>query len=95
MPDIFTSVILPSITSTHFLRTLGMPFQFNEPSDATDEGDSSCEAADDPFRTGITAISPSGVALDAVEHTDAFLFPSILSLKPPELEADDPLPSPL
>ena len=32
---------LPSTTSTHFLRTLGIPFQFvDEPSEATEHGES-------------------------------------------------------
>ena len=33
---------LPSTTSTHFLRTRGIPFQFVDPSEAIDEGDSNC-----------------------------------------------------
>ena len=82
---------LPSITSTHLRRTLGIPFQFNDASDATEQGDSSWELGYDP---GFTGVSPENEGLEVVEHTDAFLFPSTLSGMYPELDADDPLPSP-
>ena len=68
-----------------------MPFQFNDPSDATEQGDSSWELAYDP---GFTGVSPENEGLEVVEHTDAFRFPSTLSCMYPELDADDPLPSP-
>ena len=84
-------IFVPSITSTHLRRTLGIPFQFNDASDATEQGDSSWELGYDP---GFTGVSPENEGLEVVEHTDAFLFPSTLSCMYPELDADDPLPSP-
>ena len=42
---------------------------------------------------GLAGVSSPEVVLEVVEHTDAFLFPSILPGKNPGIEADDPLPS--
>ena len=83
---------VPSTTSTHLRRTLGIPFQFDDPSDATEQGESNWVV---PTGPGIIGVSPPEVALEVVEHTEAFLFPSTLSGWKPEFDADDALPSPV
>ena len=85
------NILIPSTASTHFLRTLGIPFQFVEPSEAIEHGDSNWVAAPDP---GFTGVSSPEVVLEVVEHTDAFLFPSNLPGKKPGIEPDEALPSP-
>ena len=63
---------IPSTTSIHFLRTLGIPFQFvDDPSDATEHGES---------KTG------TGFDVDAVDDFSGALSPSgIVGVKSTEM----------